>query len=100
MPVAALQPGQEVAAAVLDAGGRVLLPAGTILSEAAIASLGRREIAAIAVVVEVEEDPAATAARRERVIREVDQVFRRAGEGAATRAMYEAILAHRLERHS
>jgi len=97
MEVAALQPGMEVATAVADDGGRVLLPVGAILSAGAIASLVRREIAAVAVVAETPEDPQVAAAQKARVTASLDHVFRRAGDGAATRELYAIILAHRLQ---
>jgi len=97
MKVAELQPGMEVASAVVDAGGQVLLPAGAVLAEATIAGLARRDIGAVAVLVESAEDPAAVAARREHITRQLEHAFRRAGEGAATRALFDVILAHRLE---
>ena len=92
-----LQPGMQVAAAVVDAAGRVLLPAGAELSESTIASLGRRGIAEVAVAVEVEVDPAEREARRQRVLAQLDRLFRRAGEGDATLALYRAVADYRLE---
>lgn len=97
MDVAAAQPGMEVAIAVVDAGERVLLPAGAVLSEAAIASLQRRDIATVTVLVEQAEDPEVAAAQRARIGERLDHLFRKAGEGEATRALYAAVLAYRLE---
>ena len=96
LEVSALQPGMEVAAAVADDSGRMLLPAGAILSESGIAGLLRRDIATVTVLVELPEDPEVVAANRARIVGHLDQVFRRAGDGRATRALYDAVLAYRL----
>lgn len=90
----------RVAVAVTDASGRVLLPAGAELTSGTIASLGRREIGHVAVELELAEDPARIAAYRSKVQAQLDKLFRRAGDGAETRALYDAILAYRLERCS
>lgn len=97
LTVGDLQPGMRVAAAVVDAAGRVLLPAGAEISDATIASLLRRDIEQVCVEFEVEDDPAAIEAYRRQVVAELDHIFRQAGEGESTRAMYEAIVAYRLE---
>lgn len=96
-PLADLESGMRVAVAVTDASGRVLLPAGAELTAAMIASLERREIADVAVEVEVAEDPAVVAAYRSKIQAQLDKLFRRAGAGAETRALYDVILAYRLE---
>ena len=45
----AVQPGMKVAEAVVDDGGRVLVPVGAEVTEAMLAGLGRRDIASIKV---------------------------------------------------
>ena len=60
----AVQPGMKVAEAVVDDGGRVLVPVGAEVTEAMLAGLGRRDIASIKVEHEVEEDPVAREAHR------------------------------------
>lgn len=97
LEVSALQPGMAVAAAVVDDAGRVLLPVGAILSDSAIAGLMRREIGKVGILQELALAPEELAALRGRVAGQLDHVFRKAGDGPATRALYEAVLAHRLE---
>ncbi|WP_265942594.1 hypothetical protein [Dechloromonas sp. A34] len=91
------QPGMRLAEAVADAMGQVLVPAGSELTESMLQGLRRREIAALTVEREIEEDSAAREARRARVVEQLDQLFRKAGDGAETRQLYQAILDFRLE---
>lgn len=93
-----LQPGMRLAAALADAGGQVLLPAGAELTESMLQALRRRELADILIEREVEEDPAKVEERRERLKKQLAQLFRKAGDGVETMVLYEAILAFRLER--
>lgn len=97
VPVADLRPGMLVAAAVEDAAGRVLLPAGNEITESIIVSLQRREIEQVTVEIEVEEDAAQIEARHRQALAQLDHLFRRAGDGAETRALYEAVAKYRLE---
>jgi hypothetical protein len=92
-----LLPGMRVAAALLDEGGAVLLPAGAELSEGIIASLERREVREVRVEFEVEDDPAVVERRRQLVKEQLDHRFRNAGEGAETRALYETVAQYCLE---
>lgn len=93
----AVQPGMKVAEAVLDKGGNVLVPADAEVSEAMLAGLARREIEAIKVEREVEEDPAAHEAHATSVAAKLDRLFRQAGVTAETRTLYQAVLHHRME---
>lgn len=93
----AVQVGMRVASEVLDAGGRVLVSAGTEVSASMLTSLARREIASIMIELEVEEDPAQREAQRIAVTARLDELFRKAGDVPETRILYEAVLAHRLE---
>lgn len=93
----AVQAGMKVAEAVLDDGGRVLVPAGAEVSASMLTSLARREVATIMVEHEVEEDPAQREAHRIAVAARLGELFRKAGDGPETRTLYEAVLAHRLE---
>ena len=92
-----VQPGMIVADAVLDDGGRVLVPSGAEVSTSMLASLARREVASITVEHEVEEDPALREAQRIALTARLDELFRKAGDAPETRTLYEAVLAHRLE---
>lgn len=97
LPLEALKPGMRVAVPVADEGGRILLPEGVELSENTLASLARREVSCVTVELEVEEDPVAQALRRQQATSRLDQLFRRAGDGVATRTLYDTILAYHLE---
>lgn len=97
LPLGEVTAGMQVAEAVLDAGGHVLVPAAAEVSESMLHGLARREIAEIRVVREVVEDAAASEARRARLARQLDQLFRKAGDGAETRLLYQAILDYRME---
>lgn len=92
-----VQPGMKVAEAVVDDGGRVLVPVGAEVTTAMLAGLGRRDIASIKVEREAEEDPVACEARRAVIVSRLDRLFRKAGDGLETRTLYQAILAHRME---
>jgi len=100
LPLEEVSPGMVVAAPILDEGGRVLLPAGSTLSEGVIASLERRDIASVTVEVEVQMDPAEAEARRVRLKAQLDHLFRHAGEGEEMHALYAAVLDFSLEHRS
>jgi len=100
LPVAQLQPGMRVASALADENGRLLLPAGTELSDAAIASLQRRGIEQVSIELEVEDDPAALERYRQQVTERLDHLFRHAGRDSETMALYRAIAQYRMERRS
>jgi hypothetical protein len=93
----AVQTGMIVAQAVLDEGGRVLVPAGAEISPSMLTSLARREVSSITVEHDVEEPPEARQARRAALGAQLDHLFRKAGDAPETRTLYEAVLAHRLE---
>lgn len=95
-----LLPGMRVAAAVHDEADRVLLPAGAEITESTISSLRRREIDQVSVEIEVEDDPVSAEAYRRKVIAELDHLFRRAGQGAETRSLYDAVARYRMERQA
>lgn len=90
-------PGTVLAAPVVDDGGRVLVPAGTALTEASLNSLKRREIETLTVEHEVELDPAELEARRVRAEAQLQRLFRHAGESVDTKTLYQTILNYRLE---
>lgn len=94
------RPGMRLAEAVVDAMGQVLVPAGSELTESMLQGLRRREVAALVVEREVEEDDAAREARQARVAEQLDRLFRKAGDGTETRQLYQAILDFRLEQPS
>lgn len=92
-----LTPGMVLAEPVIDARGTYLMAAGIELSEIAIARLSRCRIGSVFIVREWEEDPAETEAYRTRLVEQLDSLFRQAGEGDETRALYRVILDYRME---
>lgn len=100
LPIDQVEPGTELAEPVIDDLGRVLVPSGCELTEAMLRSLARREIAELCVLQEVEEDAAERESYRLKQTAELDQIFRKAGEGAETRVLYQAILDYRMEHRS
>lgn len=97
MAIADVLPGTHVAQAVTDAGGRVLVPAGTELSESLLQGLIRRDVAELVVEREVEEDPAERENFRMHLAGRLDTLFRKAGDGQETRMLYQFILDFRME---
>lgn len=95
-----VQPGMRLAVDVLDGSGRVLVPKGCELTESMLSGLMRRDIAAVTVEREFEEDPAIRAERRARVLAQLDHLFRKAGDGPETRQLYDAILEFRMNHQS
>lgn len=91
------QPGMRLAETILDESGRVLVPGGCELTESILHGLIRREVDELKIEREVDEDPVAREARRLRHVAELDQLFRKAGDGAETRQLYQVILGFRLE---
>lgn len=80
--------GMVLARHLLDSGGSVLLPEGSTLTAASLASLRRRGIEEVQVLVpeadvDAEAQDAALKAQREEQCRRLDRLFRvSAGEGA------------------
>jgi hypothetical protein len=91
------RPGMRLGVALADRTGQVLVPAGTELTENLLQALQRRDIAAICVEREVAEDPAAREARLAAVKAAADHLFRAAGDGMATRTLYQCIVDFRSE---
>lgn len=98
LAIADVQPGMRLAVAVSDDAGRLLVPAATELTEAALESLRRRGIFQLQIEREVTVDPAVLASQRVEIEEQLARLFRNAGEGAETRTLYQAVLAFRLER--
>jgi hypothetical protein len=100
LPIGEVVPGMYLAQAVMDDGGRVLVPAGAEVSESMLNSLQRRDVAELTVEREVEEDPAEREAFRAKLVEHLDRLFRKAGDAAETRVLYQSILDFRLEHRS
>lgn len=97
LPLEQIEAGMIVSAAVLDAGGHVLVPAGTEISESLLAALQRREVQELVVEFDQAEDPAAREARRLKLQAELDRRFRLAGDTPEMRLIQQAVLEFRLE---
>lgn len=93
----ALQVGMKIAEAVLDDGGRILLPAGADITDSMLISLRRRDVTSVKVEQQIEEDPATLEAHRVVISTRLDRIFRKAGDAAETRTLYQAVLDHRME---
>lgn len=100
LPIDEALPGMMLADDVREAQGAVLLPKGATLSESALASLRRRGVAVLPVLVESYESrlsPEEEAARRERVEQRLQYIFRRAGDGDPVRQLREQVSLYHLE---
>lgn len=98
LPIDNVSPGAWLAEAVMDSAGRMLVPAGTELTGQMLDALKRRNIPALLVEREQDEDPAVQEARRHEIEQILSQRFQRAGEGAETRVLYQAVLTFCMER--
>jgi len=98
IPLDAAEIGMQLAEALHDAGGSVLLPAGATLSEATIAGLRRREVETLCVEVAAAPlDDEAKAALRLATEQRLRHLFRHAGDGPTSSAFFQAVLDYRLE---
>lgn len=97
LPIDDVKTGCRLAEAVTDSAGRMLVPAGTEITENVLDALKRRDIPTLMIEREQEENPVAYEARRHQVEQTLNQRFQRAGEGAETRVLYQAVLAYFME---
>lgn len=97
IPIESVLPGSVLGDHVHDASGRVLLRVGTLLTEAVIESLQRRDIKALTIDVKEVVDPARLQAYRAEAERRLVESFRKAGHGEASRALRQATLEFMLE---
>lgn len=97
LPLAEVQPGARLTAAILGADGQVLMPTGSILTEAGLQQLARHGVAVVAI--EAQSDEADLMAARDALQRRIEHLFRRceleADSGAQT--LFKAVLGYRLE---
>lgn len=97
-PLAAVAPGARLAAAALGANGQVLLTAGTVLTEGALARLAACGI--VAVSVEAQPSEAERSAAREALQQRLRYLFRRCDlddTDGVPRILFDAVLARRLK---
>ncbi|WEF31158.1 hypothetical protein [Pseudoduganella chitinolytica] len=80
IPLAQVQPGMTLSDELLDMHGHVLLPEGTVLTEALLALMPRHGIDVLPIVATV--DPAELAALHEHQRERVDYLFRPPGGDA------------------
>jgi len=89
--------GAVLAADVIDENGRVLMPSGATLTEAALNSLRRREVPSVTIQSSPTLDPAQREAQRVRLETRLARLFRHAGEQPESRALHHALLSYRLK---
>jgi hypothetical protein len=92
--VGKLEPGAVLAEAVVDRAGAVLLLAGVVLDEAAIAALVRRDVSQVRV--RALDAAAILHAQRQALSARLEYLFRHAGDCPAARSLFQGVLAYRL----
>lgn len=98
IPLSAVRPGARLRAAVLGADGKVLMTAGSLLSEAALEKLAARGV--VAVAVDAERDEAEIEAARAALRRRLAYLFRKCDlehAGTPAQLIHQAVLKLRLE---
>ena len=95
IPLDEAEAGMELAAALHDAAGQVLLPAGVVLTDGHLDSLRRRGIERLTVVQAA--DPEAIARQREAIRARVMHIFRHTADDPAAQPLLHAVLAFREE---
>lgn len=97
VPIDEVLPGSVLGDNVHDAGGRVLLRAGTLLGGSLIESLRRRDVAVLPVEALEFLDPARQEALRAEAERRLADAFRMAGNSLASRILRQATIEFMLE---
>lgn len=96
--------GMVLAAPLLDAHGGLLLPAGTALTGASLASLRRRGIEQCSIIGAAQDDgaadPAALARQRERTVLRLTQLFRHSADNEASAALLQKLTDYRMRGNS
>lgn len=96
VPLDQVLPGAVLGDNVQDEAGRVLLRVGAILTESAIETLRRRGVEALTLEVAASHSPEHRAVERLHLEARLQQAFRHAGEGQATRELWQALIEYRL----
>lgn len=103
LPIDRAETGMVLGEALRDAAGGVLLPRGATLTDAMLVGLRRRAV--VELCVEERAEPAAEALdpelrqiMRKAVEQRLRHLFRKAGDDAATRDFFQAVLDYRLEK--
>lgn len=97
IPLDLADPGMQLAAAVCNHRGEVLLQAGCMLSEAALSGLRKRGIGHVAVQVEDARSEEELAAERTKAQDRLNVLFRNAGQDEQLASLYHLVLDYRLE---
>lgn len=92
--------GMVLAAPLLDAHGALLLPAGTTLTDASLASLRRRGVEECSVAgpeeAEAAADPAALARQRDGAVQRLTKLFRHSADNEANAALLRKLTDYRM----
>jgi hypothetical protein len=101
LPLADVAPGTPLAGDLADDSGNVLLTAGTRLAPTLLASLARHGISVVPVAAGEasagSESPDDRAARAAELRAALEKRFAGTGSNPASQALFETVLAHRLE---
>lgn len=101
LPLAEVSPGTLLADDLADGTGNVLLTAGTRIDAALLATLARHGIDAVPVAASEASAGAGSAedraARAAEIRATLEKRFAGAGNNPASQALFETVLAHRLE---
>lgn len=89
-----IPPDTPLAESLLDGDGRVLLPAGTLLTDKILGRLESRGIQALPIAAPATQE--IDSEREASLHLRLDQLFRHAGSGPAVAALRQAIFEHRL----
>lgn len=97
IPLDQAEAGMQLAAAVCNPRGEVLLQAGCELTEASLSGLRRRGIGHVAVQVVDSRGEEELQAQRVRVLNRLNLLFRNAGQDPHLASLYHLVLEYRLE---
>jgi hypothetical protein len=97
VPLASVAPGALLAAEILGADGKVLMTAGSLLTEGALEKLAARGI--VAVAIEIRRSEAELNVARDAARLRLGHLFRKCdlAAGGAARMLFDAVLERRLE---
>lgn len=96
IPLALAEAGMELAAAVCNQRGDVLLQAGCKLSASSLASLRKRGVGHVAVLLADARSEAELAVERDAVRERLDVLFRNAGQDEQLASLHRLVLEYRL----
>lgn len=96
VPLDLVLPGSVLGDNVQDEAGRVLLRVGTILTETSIEALRRRGVETLTVEVGASHSAEHRAIERLHLESRLQGAFRHAGEGEASRQLWQALIEYRL----